>query len=237
MPIQGDTRLTFAIERPGSSQDPGRLEDRVEIQNIRPRFPWPDASGEFRLGGNWGYFEAAGIVGNTRLDDVLPDRFNLDDSVNRWGANFTSNIKTGEKNVFKLGYALGEGMENYLNDAPADIAAVPRFGDPIRPVEGEALPFHGFTAFYDVYWNDLWSTSLGYSQLHIDNTVLQSASAFHRGQYALVNLLHYPAENVMVGGELQWGRRKNFADGFRVNDYRIQFSFRYSFRGVLAGNP
>jgi hypothetical protein len=238
MPVQGDTRLTFAIERPGSSQDAGILESRVEIQNIRARFPWPDISGELRFGGEWGYVEAAGIVGQTRLDDILTtDAFNLDDTVDRWGANFTSNIKAGEKNVFKLGYVFGQGMENYMNDAPVDIAGVPRFGDPIRPIEGRALPFQGLVAFYDHYWSDQWSTSAGYSQFHLDNTILQSPSAFHRGQYALANLLHYPDEKVMVGGEFQWGRRKNFADGFRVNDYRLQFSFRYNFDAVIAGTP
>jgi hypothetical protein len=69
--------------------------------------------------------------------------------------------------------------------------------------------------------------------LEIDNTILQSPLSFGRGQYALANLLYYPVENVMVGGEAQWGRRKNF-DGFRVNDYRIQFSFRFNFAGVFA---
>jgi len=235
MPIQGDTRLTFALERPGSSQDAGRLEDRIEIQNVRARFPYPDASGEFRWGGGWGYVEAAGIVGQTRLDDNLKDRFNLDDTVNRWGINLTSNIKVAAKDVARLGYAFGDGMENYMNDAPADVAAVPNFGDPTRPIKGKALPFRGITAFYDHYWNDRWSTSTGYSQLVIDNTVLQVRDTFHRGQYALINLLHYPAENVMVGAEFQWGRRTNFADGFRVNDQRLQFSFKYNFKGIIGG--
>jgi hypothetical protein len=30
-----------------------------------------------------------------------------------------------------------------------------------------------------------------------------------------------------MGGEFQFGRRINFLDGFNVNDYRIQFSFKY----------
>src|SRR5258708_386606 len=38
MPIQGDTRLTIALERPGSSQDPGRLEDRIEVADVLSRF-------------------------------------------------------------------------------------------------------------------------------------------------------------------------------------------------------
>jgi glutaminase len=36
-------------------------------------------------------------------------------------------------------------------------------------------------------------------------------------------------EHILYGGELQWGRRKNHSDGFRSNDYRIQFSFKFNF--------
>jgi hypothetical protein len=50
-----------------------------------------------------------------------------------------------------------------------------------------------------------------------------------------VNLLHYPAKNVMIGGEFQWGRRDNFNDGFTFNDYRIQLGARYNFDYKLGG--
>jgi len=96
-------------------------------------------------------------------------------------------------------------------------------------VLGKVVPYDSLSAFYDVYWSDQWSTSLGYSQLAVANTPLQRPADFKRGQYALVNLLWYPDENVMVGGEFQWGRRANFSDGFRVNDYRVQFSFRFNY--------
>jgi hypothetical protein len=65
--------------------------------------------------------------------------------------------------------------------------------------------------------------------LHIDNSNGQSPNAFRRGHYALGNLLYYPIQNVMMGGELQWGKRENYLDGFTSEDVRIQFSFRYNF--------
>ena len=74
MPLQGNTSMTFALERPGSSQDAGLLSDRIEIQNIRGRFQFPDVSGDIKTGGNWGYIRAAGIIGNTKLDDLLHHR-------------------------------------------------------------------------------------------------------------------------------------------------------------------
>ena len=123
----------------------------------------------------------------------------------------------------------GHGIENYMNDAPVDIAPVVNVGNIQTPVGGDPLPVLGLVAFYDRYWNERWSSSIGYSMLRIDNTTLQTPDAFHRGQYGLVNLLHYPAKNVMIGGEFQWGQRENFKDGFVFNDYRVQLGFRYNF--------
>jgi hypothetical protein len=62
----------------------------------------------------------------------------------------------------------------------------------------------------------------------VDNTNFQEPGAFHEGQYALTNLLFYPGENLMVGGELMWGERgKN--DGASDDDVRLQFSVKYNF--------
>jgi hypothetical protein len=69
----------------------------------------------------------------------------------------------------------------------------------------------------------------------ITNSNGQLPSAFHKGQYALANLLYYPVKNVMAGLEFLWGRRENFRDGFSVDDYRLQFSARYNFDFHLGG--
>ena len=63
----------------------------------------------------------------------------------------------------------------------------------------------------------------------------QKPNAFHRGHYALANLLYTPVPNVMVGGELQYGRRENFTDAFSADDFRIQFSFKYNFSVSVSG--
>jgi hypothetical protein len=235
MPIRGDSRLTFALERPGSTQDPGILVNRVEIENVRARFPLPDFSGEYRQAWKSGYVEAAGIVRKIALDDLLvDDAFNLDDSVVAWGVSLSSNLKFG-RDVVRLQYVLGEGVQNYMNDAPVDVAAEPNFGDPTRPIKGKAIPLRSWVAFLDHSWSPQWTTSVGYSQLHFDNTVLQRPDAFHRGQYAIANLLYAPMEHILYGGEFQWGRRSNFGDGFHSNDYRIQFGFKYNFSAQIGG--
>jgi hypothetical protein len=101
--------------------------------------------------------------------------------------------------------------------------------DPRRPIKGVALPVLGVVAFLDHNWNKRFSSATGYSFENIQNSDGQLADAFHRGHYALTNLLFNPVENVMMGGEFQWGKRTNFQDGFSSNDYRVQFGFRYNF--------
>ena len=236
MPIQGDTHLWFAVERPGSSQDAGILSNRIEIQNLKGRFPAPDVSGQFRYGGKkWGYVQVAGIFRETKLDDLLPnDPLHLSDTVYGWGANVSSNLKFGG-DVLRLQYVWGEGIENYMNDAPIDIAARPNPGHPLQPIRGKALPLQSLVAYLDHSWSKKWQSSLGYSQMAIENTVLQNANDFHRGQYATANLLYTPTEHMLWGGEVQWARRTNFADGFHANDYRIQFGFKYNFGATVFG--
>jgi hypothetical protein len=68
----------------------------------------------------------------------------------------------------------------------------------------------------------------------IDNTNGQRPDAFKRGQYALANLLYYPAKNVMVGGELQWGDRED-KGGFTSDDLRFQVSAKYNFSTSIGG--
>ena len=92
----------------------------------------------------------------------------------------------------------------------------------------------GVTAFYDITWNEKWTSTAGYSMLDIDNTNAQTPQAFHHGQYALANLLFYPVKNVMMGGEVQWGDREN-KGGFTSDDLRFQFSARYNFSTMVGG--
>ena len=49
MPIRATTNLTLALERPGASGDAGVYADRIELQNIKGRFPVPDLSGAYTL--------------------------------------------------------------------------------------------------------------------------------------------------------------------------------------------
>ena len=230
MPIQGDSRMTIALERPGASADAGDFADRVEVTDVRPHFPVPDLSAEYRMGRGWGYVELAGIVRRIEWEDAGAVAGDQSGDATGWGLNLSSNIKfRGDMDVLRLSFLYGEGVENYMNDAPADI------GIETSPagVEGVPLPVTGISSFLDHSWNTRFSTSVGYSMIDIDNSNGQTPSAFHRGHYAIGNLMYYPTPNVMCGIELQYGKRENFEDDFTSDDTRIQASFKYNFSKTL----
>ncbi len=229
MPIQGDTRMTIALERPGASADQGDVAGRIEISDVRPRFPVPDLSAEYRRAMPWGYIELAGILRYIKWEDQGAQPFDLSGDAVGWGLNASSNVKIGEQNVLRLSALYGEGIQTYMNDAPADVGVEPNPGDPDAPVKGVALPVLGLVAFLDHTWNEKFSSSVGWSMVDIDNSELQSVDAFSRGNYAIGNVAYYPVPGVMTVVELQYGDRTNFEDGFDTNIFKVQFTAKYNF--------
>jgi len=235
MPLKGDRALTLALERPGASGDQGVYADRVALSNITPRFPAPDFSASYKVTQKWGYVRAAGMLRRIKWDDNLNDQFDLSGSATGWGINLSSNLNVTKQDVVRLQFVFGEGIQNYMNDSPVDIGIENNLSDPIRPVVGKPIPITGIVAFVDHTWNEKFSSTIGYSRQDNDNTDAQAPNAFKDGQYALGNLLYYPVPNAMIGGELQWGRRENFSDGFSSDGFKIQFSFKYNFSWKLGG--
>ena len=237
MPIQGDTRLTFAAERPGATGDAGPAQERVDLMTIVARYPLPDVSGEFKWGGSRGYVKLSGVLRYISWDDLTNDGIDLSGNQVGWGTSVSSTVKLWGKNNLKLQATYGRGIENYMNDGGPDIGAKNNPGNAVTPLLGKALPVVGFMAFVDIYWTDRWTSSAGYSLLNVDNTDAQTASALHRGQYALANLLFNPTKQMMVGAEVQWGRRDNFSDGWSYDSFKIQTSFRYNYSLTIGGKP
>lgn len=232
MPIRSDSlRLTFAVERPGASADGGVYADRVELQGVKPKFDMPDFSWQARAIRGWGYLQLAGIfrkiswvdLNRSPTQDLSGDAFG-------WGLNLSSNLKFGKKDTGRFAVAYGDGIENYMNDAPLDIGVKNNFANPRTPIKGVSLPVLGVVSFLDHNWSDRFSTAIGYSMLNIENSDAQKPSDFHQGHYALGNLLYHPVPSATIGAEFQFGRRVNFSDGFNVNDYRLQFSFKYDWK-------
>jgi hypothetical protein len=231
----GDSRFVMALERPGASADQGDFAGRIELQGVRGRFPLPDLSAHYRHARGWGHVQVAGMLRQMKWDDLNTDQFDLTGDATGWGINLSSNIKVAQKHVARLQVAYGHGVQNYWNDAPVDVGIETNPGNPVTPIVGKALPILGIVAFLDLNWNAKWTSTVGYSLVDIDNSDGQSADAFKTGHYAVANLLYYPAPNVFLGPEIQWGKRENFQDGFTSDDFRIQFSAKYNFKLSLGG--
>ncbi len=235
MPMQGENELFVALERPGASADGGVYADRVELEDVRIRTPLPDLSARYRKTGDWGHLQVAGIVRKIEWDDTNADQLDLSGSDTGWGLHVSTNLKVGDGDLIRASVVYGEGVENYMNDAPIDIGIRNNFSDPTRPVVGEAIPLLGVVAFYEHAWSKKLNTAVGYSYFGMDNPDGQAADFFDSGHYALVNLLYTPVPGMMAGTELQWGQRKNFTDGYTSDGLKVQFSFKYSFSWTLGG--
>jgi len=227
--------LRIALENPGASADAGNFAGRVELENVFPRFPVPDLSAGYKHLTSWGYLRAGGMLRYIAWDQVPTDTFDLSGHVTGWGLNVSSNIKFIGKDVIRLQFTYGAGIENYFNDAPIDVGVENNLPNRRTPITGEALKIFGASTYLDHYWNPRVTTAIGWSMVNITNSDLQPSNAFHNGQYASVNLLWTPVTNVMMGGEFQYGRRLNAFDDFSFDDYRLQFSFKYSFSQHFGG--
>jgi hypothetical protein len=236
MPIQGDTRMTIALERPGASAEQGPYNDEItSMSNIRPNFSLPDLSAEYRAAQKWGYIELAGIVRQIKWKDIDNTGTDLSGNTLGWGLNLSTNIKAGSNDVIKASVVYGAGIENYMNDATSDVGIENPdnnlVADDVKP-----LTLTGIVAFLDHKWNDQYSTSIGYSSIMIDNKDVFD-NTFKKGQYALVNLLYTPVENMMAGVEFQWGSRDNERadasgyDGTTIS--KVQLSFKYNFGATI----
>ena len=231
---KGDSRFAIALERPGASADQGEYAGRIELQDVKGRFPLPDLSAQFRYAKGWGHVQVAGMLRQMKWDDLNDDQYDLSGKATGWGINVSSNLKL-QKHVARLQVVYGEGIQNYMNDAPVDVGIQNNFSNPRTPVLGKALPILGIVAFLDLNWNAKWTSTVGYSMVDIDNSDGQTADAYKKGQYALANILYYPTSNLFLGPEIQWGKRENFKDGFTSDDVRIQFSVKYNFKLSLGG--
>ena len=235
MPIKGDSRLTFALERPGASADGGIYSDRIELQGVKPNFDMPDLSMEGRLARKWGYVQGSAIFRKIGWEDLNKTTArDLSGDVFGWGVSLSSNLKFSKQDAGKFEVIYGHGIENYMNDAPIDVGVKNNLSNPHTPILGVPLPLLGIVSFLDHNWGERFSSSAGYSLVNIWNSDAQLASDYHQGHYALGNLLFYPVKNVMMGGEFQFGRRVNFKDNFSYNDYKVQFSFKYNFSKTFS---
>ncbi len=115
--------LMIALERPGASGDGGIYADRIELQDIKARFPLPDISGASRAA-ELGLRPRRRHPRADQLGRHPRDPFDLSGEGTGWGINLSSNLKHGKDDVVRLQFVFGEGIQNYMNDSPVDVGIV-----------------------------------------------------------------------------------------------------------------
>lgn len=234
----GPTTLAVAIEKPNSDIDPGNI--RVVAPelggNIQPSEDLPDLTAQARYDGGWGHVQLAGVVRSVGYDTIGTVNNEPKNSKTGWGVNASGSFKTWNRDRLHLSAVYGEGIASYMNDGGTDLGpevtpgvSPPIVGaPPVGNLRGDVLPLLGLVAYYDHYWNDEFSSSIGWSMVEVENTSFQAPDAFKKAQYASANLLWTPDPRILMGAELLWGNREDF-NGATGEDTRVQVSVKYSF--------
>ncbi len=233
--LKGPHEAAVAIEKPSNDIDVGNIRLIDPNLSIRGNEKLPDLTGHYRYTGGWGHVQLAGILRQVGFEtDGTVDNEPKDEKLG-WGVNLTSNIKFWKRDVVHLGLVYGEGIASYFNDGGTDLAPVavigpapPIFPPPPGTLLPDSVPMFGAMIYVDHYWNDDFSSSVGWSMNRVDNTNFQELSAYHSGHYASANLLWTPDPRILMGGEVMWGQRED-RDGAKGDDWRVQFTFKYSF--------
>ncbi len=245
-PLSGDNTFAIAIEKPGNDIDAGQFRTVADFPGAQGDQQYPDLTAHYRAKTSFGHVQVAGILRKIATEVLCntgqadPDAIDYcpngktevaykDDDLG-WGINLTSVINVLEKDAIRAGLVYGEGIASYMNDGGMDAGPDRAVGTP--DVQLQAVQLTGLSLYYDHWWNDQYSSSIGYSYDEVDNTAGQTADTFKKGQYASVNLLYYPVENVLIGGELLWGEREDL-NGANNDDTRIQISVKYNFGAKL----
>ncbi len=232
-PLKGENEVYIALERPGASADQGTFADRIELDSVKGKNPLPDISAHYRRSGNWGHVQIAGMYRKLEWEDIhTTGGFDLSGNTNGWGAHLSTVLNLSKALVFRGSVVHGEGIQNYMQDAPVDVGVITT-GNSAKPVDGKALPITGWMTYVDYNITDKWWATVGYSSATIDNTDNASPTAYKKGDYATLTIGNTPFKNAMAAIEFQWGQRENF-NGFTADEQKIQLSIKYSFSEVFS---
>jgi len=223
MPYGKDMKLAVSLESPGSAIDTGKVGAAAPGVGIQGRTHYPDVIGRWSLERESSTLQVAAVLRSIGWETTTTPDNNPSGTKAGYGATVMGFLGVGKGKDRVTGQLVfGKGIASYMNDGGVDIAPN------LASREAETVKSVGGFVYFDHYWSDKWSSSFGGSLHRQTNTDGQLDNAFHEGRYASANLLYYPAKNILVGGELLYGRNEQ-KDGMTGKDQRVQFSAQLKF--------
>jgi hypothetical protein len=229
-PIDGRDGVTLAvaIESAGTAIDEGKVTEVDPNLDVDDHNEYPDGTFLARYTGDWGHVQGSAILRGVGFEVTTNPGADPSGTKLGWGLSGSTGIYTFGKDRVLLQLTYGEAIANYFNDGGNDLGPDGALAD------GKTIPSLGWMAYYDRFWDDQWSSSVGFSEHRQYNTNGQADTSFKTGQYFSVNTLWTPIPNFMTGLEFLWGQRENNDENDEV-DTRLQLSFKYNFSGTLYG--
>jgi len=163
------------------------------------RAAYPDVVGMLRLGTQQGrYLRLAALLHPLTYRDQLADQLTTRLG---WGVNLTGGLDVGDEDHFTFQIAYGHGIAKYINDL--NTAGY----DALVSRAGRLQPIPAFTgyAFYDHWWAERWSSSVGWGYVQLQPVAEEAPTAFRTSNYGIINLLYVPFDFFKVGIEYQYG--------------------------------
>nr|WP_310522459.1 DcaP family trimeric outer membrane transporter [Polymorphobacter sp.] len=221
-------KFAFAIEKANTDVDVGDIReiDPDLGANIQDATPLPDLTLQARYAGDWGHVQLSALLSKLAYETIGTPDNQPRGSQFGWGLNLGTSFNVAPATTLRAGVVYGHGIASYMNDGGTDLA--PRVTNAAPGLEAQAVPLLGIIAYVDHRWSKSFTSALGYSLTKVENTDFQSASAYHKGEYASGNLLWEPVPHILVGGELMYGKRTD-NDGASGDDIRTQLTFKASF--------
>lgn len=216
-PLNKNTVLSLSLENPGS--DVNYPAD----SGITSRPLFPDFTGKIR----WSYHSDSHIQLSALLHPVTYDNeVNTAHTNAGWGLNLAGvqEITARSKDNFAYQAAYGMGIARYFND----LGGLGYDGVVKSKTSVELIPDLGLMGFYDHWWSNRFSSTIGYGYMRIYNKDYEPVTNIKETQYGVANLLYYPSSFVKVGLECLYGK-KTAISGVTGDDTRVQFSMMYKF--------
>lgn len=223
---QSSSEIAIALEKPNGSFNTGIFGDiSPEFDdNAKAKSSYPDLTSHWRDEYQWGHYQIAAVLRRLEVDVSGPNGTAGSDSDTGWGINLTSVVNTLGRDQLKLGLVYGEGIASFMNDGGVNLAP--------DNFQAKAVPIMGLSAYYDRYWSQQWSSSIGISINDADPSNQQADDEFASGFYASTNLLYAPYPELLIGAEFLYGQHEDVG-GDKGEDYRIQFTFKHKLGSSL----